>query len=238
MDDPKPWLTLARAPGLHAGQLDRPGTGTLRASDLPFAAPRGPGSPRAEPGHHRGAEAPRPGQARRRRALARARTALPRHLGPAPTIRRCSPPSPTRRWCCSSKATPTALSLPQLAIVGSRNPTPLGRDTAEQFARHLALAGLAITSGLALGIDAAGHRGALQADGRTVAVLGCGLDTIYPREQRRPRPSTSSPTAARWSPTCRRARRRSGTTSRAATASSAACRSARWSSRRRCRAAR
>ncbi|MCG7754909.1 DNA-processing protein DprA, partial [Flavihumibacter cheonanensis] len=68
------------------------------------------------------------------------------------------------------------------AIVGSRHPTQLGRETAEQFARHLAGAGLAITSGLALGIDASSHRGALQAGGWTVAVLGSGLDTIYPRE--------------------------------------------------------
>jgi DNA processing protein len=75
-----------------------------------------------------------------------------------------------------------ALCLPQLAIVGSRNPTALGRDTATEFARHLAQAGLVITSGLALGIDAAAHRGALSAGACTVAVVGRGLDAVYPRE--------------------------------------------------------
>ena len=75
---------------------------------------------------------------------------------------------------------PGLLSRPQLAVVGSRNPTPQGRDTAFEFARTLAAAGLAVTSGLAAGIDAAAHRGALDAGGVTVAVLGSGLDCIYP----------------------------------------------------------
>jgi DNA processing protein len=73
------------------------------------------------------------------------------------------------------------LSGPQLAIVGSRNPTRGGRENAEQFARYLAERGLTITSGLALGIDGAGHRGALAELGGTIAVLGGGLDAIYPR---------------------------------------------------------
>ncbi|HEY8052377.1 MAG: DNA-processing protein DprA [Steroidobacterales bacterium] len=73
-----------------------------------------------------------------------------------------------------------ALSSPQLAMVGSRNPTIPGRDTAREFAAWFARAGLTITSGLALGIDAASHEGALQGGGPTVAVLGSGLDRIYP----------------------------------------------------------
>jgi len=75
-----------------------------------------------------------------------------------------------------------ALSLPQLAMVGSRSPTPNGRSTAREFAKFFARAGLAITSGLALGIDAASHEGALQSNGITVAVCGCGLDVMYPRQ--------------------------------------------------------
>jgi DNA processing protein len=73
------------------------------------------------------------------------------------------------------------LNDPQLAIVGSRNPTPAGRDTAYEFAESLAACGLGITSGLAEGIDSAAHRGALAAQGVTVAVLGSGIDSVYPR---------------------------------------------------------
>ena len=72
------------------------------------------------------------------------------------------------------------LNDPQLSIVGSRNPTPAGRDIAFEFAESLAACGLGITSGLADGIDSAAHRGALAAQGITVAVLGCGVDIVYP----------------------------------------------------------
>lgn len=75
-----------------------------------------------------------------------------------------------------------ALHAPQLAIVGSRSPTASGRETARTFAEFFARAGIAITSGLALGIDAASHEGALLAPaGVTIAVCGTGLDVIYPR---------------------------------------------------------
>jgi DNA processing protein len=73
------------------------------------------------------------------------------------------------------------LKAPQLAIVGSRSPTADGSDTAEQFARYLAERGLTITSGLATGIDGASHRGAVGALGGTIAVLGSGVDVIFPR---------------------------------------------------------
>jgi DNA processing protein len=77
-----------------------------------------------------------------------------------------------------------ALHSPQLAMVGSRSPTAAGRKTAWEFAAELARAGLTITSGLAVGVDAASHEGALSA-GMTVAVFGTGLDAVYPRENRR-----------------------------------------------------
>ncbi|EKD54257.1 MAG: hypothetical protein ACD_60C00105G0015 [uncultured bacterium] len=73
----------------------------------------------------------------------------------------------------------------QLAIVGSRNPSRRGIEIAEQFARELSRANLVITSGLALGIDAASHRGALLETGKTIAVLGTGLSHIYPEANRK-----------------------------------------------------
>lgn len=76
------------------------------------------------------------------------------------------------------------LSEPQLAMVGSRNPSASGQQTATDFARHFGAAGLVITSGLALGIDAASHRGALDAGAGTVAVTGTGLDRVYPASHR------------------------------------------------------
>jgi DNA processing protein len=79
---------------------------------------------------------------------------------------------------------PGILHSLQLAMVGSRNPTPSGKSTAYDFAFHLASAGLTITSGLALGVDAACHKGALAANGQTIAVTGTGLDRVYPAKNR------------------------------------------------------
>ena len=75
-----------------------------------------------------------------------------------------------------------ALAHPRmLAIVGSRNPTPQGESNARQFSRSLAEADVCVVSGLALGIDGAAHTGALEGGGTTIAVVGTGLDTVYPK---------------------------------------------------------
>lgn len=71
---------------------------------------------------------------------------------------------------------------PAVAVVGSRRATPAGRVVAERIAAGLARRGIAVVSGLARGIDAVAHQSALDAGGRTIAVLGCGADVIYPPE--------------------------------------------------------
>ena len=78
------------------------------------------------------------------------------------------------------KGNPGLLSDPQIAIVGSRHASKSGKEIAEDFAQFLSDQGLAITSGLALGIDAAAHQGGLKGVGKTVAVVATGLDRIYP----------------------------------------------------------
>jgi len=76
-------------------------------------------------------------------------------------------------------------SQPAVAIVGTRSATPQGKELARQFASALSQAGLTVISGLALGIDAAAHQGALDGGGKTIAVLGTPLNHIYPRQNER-----------------------------------------------------
>lgn len=71
------------------------------------------------------------------------------------------------------------------AVVGTRRPTPYGIAVAERMSSDLARAGMTIASGMARGIDTASHKGALTADGKTIAVLGCGVDIVYPSENRK-----------------------------------------------------
>src|SRR5579862_5237816 len=78
------------------------------------------------------------------------------------------------------------LSRHLISIVGSRRPTPYGNQIAERLAKDLADRGLVITSGLARGIDACAHKGALNsATGKTIGILGCGIDVIYPKENKK-----------------------------------------------------
>ncbi len=77
------------------------------------------------------------------------------------------------------------LSLPGIAVVGTRHPTPYGVGMAERLACDLSNQGLSIISGLARGVDTAAHRGVINAKGRTIGVMGTGVDEIYPRENKR-----------------------------------------------------
>lgn len=77
------------------------------------------------------------------------------------------------------------LSSPSIAVVGTRRPTPYGLAAAERLSADLSRAGLTIISGMARGIDTAAHRAALAEEGQTVAVLGCGVDVLYPVENRK-----------------------------------------------------
>ncbi|MDG2176597.1 MAG: DNA-processing protein DprA [Gammaproteobacteria bacterium] len=94
-----------------------------------------------------------------------------------PPLLKAIPDPPPILYVCGQ---PDYLHLPQIAIVGSRQPSSGGLRNARRFARELAASGFGITSGLARGIDAQGHSGALDIKGKTVAVLGNGIDKVYP----------------------------------------------------------
>ena len=180
MDDLDRALALARAPGLHVDQLRAAGAlaeplqlpgsaaSTLRDRGLPAAIADWLAAPDAA------------ALAADRQWLQSAGATLilynsehyPPLLGEIPA-------APVALYL---RGDALVLLSAQLAVVGSRNPTASGRRTAREFAQFLAQAGLTITSGLAVGIDAAAHEGALAAPGRTIGVQGCGLDQIYPPE--------------------------------------------------------
>lgn len=84
-----------------------------------------------------------------------------------------------------ARGDPQMLNLPSLSIVGTRKPTLYGTQIAERLARDLAARGLVIISGMARGIDAIGHQGALAAGGRCIGVLGTGIDVCYPKENKK-----------------------------------------------------
>ncbi len=83
------------------------------------------------------------------------------------------------------RGNPDVLARPGIAIVGTRHPTPYGMGMSERLACDLATRGLVIFSGMARGVDTFGHKGALKAKGKTVAVFGTGVDVIYPRENKK-----------------------------------------------------
>src|SRR4030067_64107 len=85
-------------------------------------------------------------------------------------------------WRATAAELPAAGAEWAVAVVGTRRPTPYGRQVAEHLASDLASQGITIVSGLARGIDAIAHRAALERGGRTGAVMACGLDIVYPPE--------------------------------------------------------
>lgn len=180
MDELSAWLTLARAPSLHAGTLAPlfhhfPDAATLIAA--PPAALRAAGLDAKSTQWL--VSPPHDAIARDRRWLECDAHHFIQWGAPGyPPLLRTLGDAPVGLFV---RGDPAALMLPQLAIVGSRNPTPTGRENAHRFGGELAHAGLAVTSGLAIGIDTAAHQGALDAGGLTIAVCGAGLDIVYPR---------------------------------------------------------
>lgn len=183
------WLQLLLAPGLGRERLRRllatfgSPQAVLAADDSALQALLGPSLTTALRSH------PEPWQQALKSSLTwleKAGSGPPRHLltledAAFPRALLHSPDPPLLLFACGDLG---ALSAPAVAVVGSRRPTAQGRDHAREFSRRLAEAGFVVTSGLAEGIDAAAHEGALASGALTVAVMGTGIDRVYPAAHR------------------------------------------------------
>jgi DNA processing protein len=184
MDELTAWLTLVRAPGLHSGTL----VPLLQQfPDVAALVSSSPATQRAcglDPKLIDWLQAPpQDAIARDLRWLERdAHHFIPRTSPRYPRLLGEVSDAPVGLYV---RGDPTLLAGPQLAMVGSRNPTPAGREIAYSFAALLTQCGLTITSGLALGIDTSCHQGALDVEGTTIAVCGTGLDIVYPRSNQK-----------------------------------------------------
>lgn len=176
------WLLLLRAPGMGAVRLrallDRCGDAEAALADV--EAWRAVGAPDAALRWRKS-----PDEARLAQDLewlaAPAHHLLTCDHADFPALLARAPQAPAALFVDGD---PDLLWRAQIAIVGSRNPSEGGRDNARDFARALARSGLAITSGLAEGIDAAAHRAALDLEAITIAVIGTGPDLVYPARHR------------------------------------------------------
>ena len=180
LDDLRAWLAIARAPGLHAGLVDAGSAAALPQCLLerPAAELQSRGFPAAAIAALRSPDlALLESDLRWLSVLGHRLVTWGADLYPAGLV--ATADAPLVLYCIGDVA---LLARPQLAMVGARNPTTVGRETATRFAEHFSRHGLTVTSGLALGIDGASHRGALRAPGSTIAVLGHGPDQVYPAE--------------------------------------------------------
>ena len=181
-DEDLAWLTLSRTPGLDAAVLGSALARAGSAAALVRADDRWRDQAAISASAREYLRHPAPPSAAELRWLEGAR----HHLVPFtdPKYPRLFAELGHRPIALYADGNLEALGEPQLAAVGSRNPTGPGSDTAFELARALAERGLGIASGLASGIDTAAHRGALAAQGVTIAVLGSGVDIVYPAPNR------------------------------------------------------
>jgi len=180
------WLDLQRAGALRpdeaARALEAAGGDPARAALLLRRRRRGDRSPRPSGSSPPSRPACRSGGPLLSRLAQCGARALPLGSPLYPDrLRRLPDPAPL----LLVRGDPAALSAPAVAVVGSRRATTAGREAARALAGELVGLGFAVVSGLARGIDAAAHEGALEAGGTSVAVQGCGIDRVYPRGHER-----------------------------------------------------